>query len=121
MTALELLESLNLLDEHERVEAKTAQEVGKSLLETLCAFANEPGLGGGWVLLGVQRDENAPTPTYEVVGLRHPDKVVSDLASQCATSFNQPLRIGIHTEQLHGKVWPWSMYRRRPATTNLSF
>ena len=48
MTALELLESLNLLDEQECIEAKRASEVGKSLLETVCAFANEPGLGGGW-------------------------------------------------------------------------
>lgn len=30
MTAAELLENLNLLDEHERIEAKRAQEVGKS-------------------------------------------------------------------------------------------
>lgn len=47
MTALELLESLNLLDENEHIEAKRASEVGKSILETICAFANEPGLGGG--------------------------------------------------------------------------
>ncbi|WP_310387830.1 ATP-binding protein [Roseateles sp.] len=104
MTALELLESLNLLDEHEHVEAKTAQDVGKSLLETICAFANEPGLGGGWVLLGAQRDERAPDPSYEVVGLRDPDKIVSDLASQCASMFNQPLRVDIRTESLRGKV-----------------
>ncbi|WP_236963775.1 AlbA family DNA-binding domain-containing protein [Hydrogenophaga sp. SL48] len=53
MTALELLQNLNLLDETERIEAKRASEAGKSLLETVCAFANEPGLGGGWLLLGV--------------------------------------------------------------------
>ena len=57
MTALELLQSLNLLDETERIEAKRASEAGKSLLETVCAFANEPGLGGGWLLLGVVREE----------------------------------------------------------------
>ena len=55
MTALELLQSLNLLDETERIEAKRASEAGKSLLETGCAFANEPGLGGGWLVLGVVR------------------------------------------------------------------
>jgi ATP-dependent DNA helicase RecG len=104
VTALELLDTLNMLDEHERLEAKTAQEVGKSLLETLCAFANEPGLGGGWVLLGVLRDENASAPAYQVAGLSHPDKIVSDLATQCASSFNQHLRVDIRTEQLHGKV-----------------
>ena len=40
MTALELLESLNLLDEQERIEAKRASEVGKSLLETVCVCAD---------------------------------------------------------------------------------
>ena len=29
--------------EHERLEAKLANEVGKSVLETVCAFANTPG------------------------------------------------------------------------------
>lgn len=56
MTAVELLLSLNLLDETERIEAKRASESGKSLLETVCAFANEPGLRGGWLLLGVVRE-----------------------------------------------------------------
>ena len=62
MTALDLLESLNLLDENEHIEAKRASEVGKSILETICAFANEPGLGGGWLLLGVVREEQALFP-----------------------------------------------------------
>lgn len=103
-SASELLENLNLLDEHERVEAKRADEVGKSLLETVCAFANEPGLDGGWILLGVTREELALFPGYEVEGLQQPDKVSADLASQCATAFNQPVRIQITTEQLDGKT-----------------
>ncbi len=64
-TALDLLQSLNLLDETERIEAKRASEAGKSLLETVCAFANEPGLGGGWLLLGVVREEMALFPSYQ--------------------------------------------------------
>ncbi len=52
MTAFELLESLNLLDENEHIEAKRASEAGKSILETICAFANEPGLGGWLVAAG---------------------------------------------------------------------
>jgi ATP-dependent DNA helicase RecG len=62
MTAFELLESLNLLDENERIEAKRASEPGKSALETICAFANEPGLGGGWIALGIVREEMALFP-----------------------------------------------------------
>lgn len=38
MTVLELLQSLNLLDETERIEAKRASESGKSLLETVCSY-----------------------------------------------------------------------------------
>lgn len=72
MTALDLLQSLNLLDETERIEAKRASEVGKSLLETVCAFANEPGLGGGWLLLGVVREELALFPSDQVEGVAQP-------------------------------------------------
>lgn len=104
MTALELLENLNNLDEHERIEAKLASEVGKSLLETVCAFANEPGLGGGWVLLGVVREEMALFPAYEVEGIANPDKLAADLASQCREMFNVPLRVDISTEQIQNKV-----------------
>lgn len=103
MTALELLENLNLLDEHERVEAKRASEVGKSLLETVCAFANEPGLGGGWLLLGVVREEMALFPAYEVEGITNPDKISADIASQCRTAFNVPLHVEITTENIQGK------------------
>lgn len=53
MTAVELLESINPLDEHERVEAKRASEAGKSVHETVCAVANQPGLGDSWIALGL--------------------------------------------------------------------
>ncbi|MER2623190.1 MAG: ATP-binding protein [Accumulibacter sp.] len=104
MTAQELLERLNLLDENERIEAKRADEIGKSLLETVCAFANEPGLGGGWLLLGVTREELALFPAYEIQGLEHPDKISADLASQAASMFNRPLRLNIQAEVLDGKA-----------------
>lgn len=103
MNALELLERLNLLDENECIEAKKASEIGKSVLETVCAFSNEPGLGGGWMLLGVIREELALFSTYEVQGLENPDKISADLASQASSVFNQPLRLEIKTETLEGK------------------
>lgn len=104
MTAAELLESLNLLDEHERIEAKRASEPGKSLLETVCAFANEPALGGGWMVLGVVREEMALFPAYEVEGIAQPDKLAADIASQCRDIFNIPLRVDIATENVQGKA-----------------
>ncbi len=108
MTALELLESLNLLDEQERIEAKRASEVGKSLLETICAFANEPGLGGGWLLLGVVREEQALEfayqAAYEVEGIDQPEKLGAEIATQCRNTFNQPVRVDISAEIIHGKT-----------------
>jgi len=104
VTAVELLENLNLLDEHERIEAKRASDIGKSLLETVCAFANEPGLGGGWLLLGVVREEQALFPAYEVEGIDQPDKLGADIATQCRNTFNQPVRVDIATEAVNGKT-----------------
>ncbi len=47
MTTQELLERLQLLDETERIGAKAGSDAGKSDMETVCAFANEPGMVGG--------------------------------------------------------------------------
>jgi ATP-dependent DNA helicase RecG len=104
MTARELLEQLNTLDEHNRIEAKTASQLGKTVMETVCAFANEPGLDGGWLLLGVQLAPGTLWPTYEAVGVPNPDKVSADLASQCNSVFNQPIRIEIEPEVVNGKT-----------------
>jgi ATP-dependent DNA helicase RecG len=104
MTALELLQSLNLLDETERIEAKRASEAGKSLLESVCAFANEPGLNGGWLLLGVAREELALFPSYQVEGVAQPDKLCAELATQCREVFNLPVRIELSTELLDGQA-----------------
>ncbi|MBP7572671.1 MAG: putative DNA binding domain-containing protein [Rhodoferax sp.] len=103
MTALELIESLNLLDENEHIEAKRASEAGKSILETICAFANEPGLGGGWLLLGV-REDRALFPAYEVEGIDQPEKLGAEIATQCRNTFNQPVRVDITSETIHGKT-----------------
>lgn len=102
MTALELIETLNLLDEQERVEAKRASEIGKSVLETVCALANEPGLGGGWIVLGVTREDHALFPFYQVEGIAQPDKLLADLASQCRNAFNLPVRVDLSTESVAG-------------------
>ena len=103
MNAQELLQNLSLLDENECIEAKLAQDIGKSALETICAFANEPNLGGGWLLLGVAREELALFPSYEVRGVPNPDKLSANLASQCASTFNTPVRLDISTEVLEDK------------------
>lgn len=103
MSPRELIEQLNALDEHTRIEAKTASEIGKSVLETICAFANEPGLGGGWILLGAQVDDEALFRQYKAVGVNDVDRITSALVSQCSTSFNHPLRIEIEPGIVNGK------------------
>ena len=39
-SAAELLDELNAVDESTRIEAKRASEIGKSVLETVIAYAN---------------------------------------------------------------------------------
>ncbi len=99
-----LLERLRSADECHDIEAKRASSVDTSLLETICSFANEPGMGGGYLLLGVIRDENQPFPDYRVVGVPDPDKIQSDLASQCADRFNIALRPRIWAVVLEGRT-----------------
>lgn len=103
MSALELLESLNALDEHEHIEAKRGSDTGRSLLETVCAFSNEPGLGGGSILLGVERDELSLFPSYSAIGVAQPDKVSAEIATQCREMFNVPVRVEVSTEQVDGR------------------
>jgi len=105
-TAKELLEELNELDETPNIEAKTASEIGHSLAETICAFANEPHLGGGYILLGVKRlgEETLFSSGYEVVGIDNPDKAQADIATQAATMFNKPLRPQMRPETVGGKT-----------------
>lgn len=104
-SAEDLLQELCSLDESHRIEAKRASQIDRSVMETICAFANEPGLGGGYLLLGVVVD---PTDffgnAYRVEGIDNPDKIQSDLVSQCASVFNRPLRPRVSVETLQGKT-----------------
>ncbi len=104
---IDLLRELNEYGEREQVEAKTTSEMGKSLLETVCAFANEPNLDGGHILLGVARGPAIDTfgeRQYEVIGVPDPEKVVDDLATQCASAFNRPLRPRLEQVRIEGKI-----------------
>jgi ATP-dependent DNA helicase RecG len=101
----DLLQQINSVGEDQRIEAKTAEQMGPSILETICAFANEPGLGGGYLLLGVTRYESPARSEdeYVVVGVPDADALQADLASQCASTFNQPIRPLIWAEDIDGK------------------
>jgi ATP-dependent DNA helicase RecG len=103
--AEDLLQELAALDESHRIEAKQARQIDRSVMETVCAFANEPGLGGGYLLLGVSRDpQDLFTNAYRIDGIDDPDKLQSDLASQCASVFNRQVRPRVSVEYLNGKT-----------------
>ncbi|MGY4433966.1 putative HTH transcriptional regulator [Bradyrhizobium sp. F1.13.1] len=93
-TAAELIAELNETDETQSLEAKSIAEasVGKSLFETICAMSNEPGLEGGTILLGVEKEELSLFPLFSAIGVKDTDKICSDIASTCATIFNTTVR-----------------------------
>ncbi len=100
---IEIIEYLNSTDECTTIEAKRGTSIDTSIMETICAFSNEPGLGGGIIVLGVTRDETSLFPSYTIEGIDNPDKLQLDLASQTATLFNQPVRPEIEVEVLPNK------------------
>lgn len=98
-----ILEELNSLDEGFKVEAKQCTDkIDKSVLETICAFPNEPDLDGGVILIGVSENEN-PGDDYVVTGISDSDKIQKDLASQCASMFNHSVRPLIQPYSIDGK------------------
>jgi ATP-dependent DNA helicase RecG len=82
MDIVELIQQLNVFDENHYIEAKRGSDIEKSFYETVCAFANEPDLGGGYILLGITKDEEALFPVYKVVGVADPDALSQKIASQ---------------------------------------
>lgn len=97
-TTKALIDELNQADETEALEAKLGSEAGKAILETICAMSNEPEMNGGTILLGVGKDETTLFPLFAVDGVDNPDRVCADIASQCATIFNVPVRPDITRE-----------------------
>lgn len=92
-TAEDLLQELAALDESHRIEAKQARQIDRSVMETICAFANEPGLGGGYLLLGVQRDaQDLFDHAYRVDGVSDPDKLpaAASSAAELAATTHPP-------------------------------
>ncbi len=100
----ELWELLTTQDESQQIEVKQGSEVGKSCWETISAFANEPGLGGGYLILGIQSPDKSPSKQYELVGVQNSDKIQLDLTNQCNTVFNLALRPQIKPETRDGKT-----------------
>ncbi len=102
--AKQYIDELNTIDEHIKIEAKQCTDkIDRSVLETVCSFSNEPDLGGGIIVIGLQETFDDACP-YKVVGVKDADKLQKDLASQCASMFNHPVRPIIEIESVDGKT-----------------
>ncbi|MCC6448589.1 MAG: putative DNA binding domain-containing protein [Chitinophagaceae bacterium] len=101
-SALQLFELLNQQDECDWIEAKGGHESSNSIMETVCAFSNEPGLGGGYILLGVAEEKSSLFPQYKTVHIVDPDKFQRDFVTQCSSMFNIPVRPKVEVEKIHG-------------------
>lgn len=109
-TAEELFEILNDTDECPWIEAKGIGDTTTSIMETVCSYSNEPGLGGGYIVMSISADDSETAPEhYKVDPMTDPDKVQSDIATQCASMFNMPVRPQMTVEKINGlpvlKIW----------------
>ncbi len=109
-TSEELFEILNDTDECPWIEAKGIVDTTTSIMETVCSYSNEPGLGGGYILMSISADDTATGSThYKVDPMPDPDKLQSDIATQCASMFNMPVRPAMTIEKINGqpvlKIW----------------
>lgn len=109
-TAEELFEILNETDECPWIEAKGVGDTTTSIMETVCSYSNEPGLGGGYILMSISADDLSATATYyKVDPIPDTDKLQSDIATQCASMFNISVRPAMTIEKINGhpvlKIW----------------
>lgn len=103
-SAQELYNLLIQADESVWIEAKGHGDTNQSLMESVCSFSNEPGLGGGYILYGIYENKEATgKDRFIVEELTDSDKIQSDISTQCASMFNLPVRPKIDIEQLEGK------------------
>lgn len=102
MNIQKLCEQLRTTEEHDELEAKPGNEIGRSVKETISAFSNTIGLGGGVLLLGITEITDGGKNKYLLTGVKHPEKIQKDLATQCRTNFNVPIRPEIKIEQMNG-------------------
>lgn len=51
-------------------------------MQSVCAFANKPGLGGGYILLGVS-EPDAEHKQFYVSGVSDIDKLLNGLQANC--------------------------------------
>lgn len=93
-TAQELYKLLSESDECVWIEAKGESDSAQSLMESVCSSSNEPGLGGGYILLGIGEDTKALDNRFWIEGVENPDKAQLDISTRCASMFNLSVKNG---------------------------
>ena len=100
-SAADLFEELCALDESSGIEAKQGRAIDRAVLETICAFSNEPRLGGGYLLL---ETPNPPRQPHELGADPHqlptdphqpgpdPHQLPAELAQRVAAAGQRPRR-----------------------------
>ena len=119
-TIQQLLDRLQACDECHHIETKESKTtLGKSAQETISAFSNEPGLGGGYLVLGVKGNDDVTGSLYSVIGVDDPDQIQRELANVCGELFNIQIRPHIMVEAINGKhvvcaFIPEASHRNKP-------
>ncbi|NLD13741.1 MAG: ATP-dependent DNA helicase RecG [Gammaproteobacteria bacterium] len=101
-TAQDLFSQLLEFGESARLEAKRGSQISDSVMQTVCAFANEPGLEGGYLLLGVS-EPDAQHDNYHVSGVTDVDQLLNELHNNCRSQFEQPVFIQAQAVMLEGR------------------
>ena len=101
-TAQELFTKLQNDGENQRLEVKEASQIGSSIMQTICAFANTVDLNGGYLLLGVS-EPNEVHGNFWVKGVDNTDKLLNDLQTNCRDQFERPISIQTKIETLFDK------------------
>lgn len=105
----EIYRTLLEMEESDWIEAKSLRrDSTRSLLETVCSFANEPHLGGGCILVGVAKDRERHDGRFWVDGVDSPDKAQADIATPAGAKHRasrpRPARSG--RERSHAPLLP---------------
>lgn len=108
LTFDELWEKLLAGDESVSIEVKRGSELGKSALETISAFSNEPGQEGGYLIFGIAEDlaatkRNLFERKFSIVGVPDIGKLQSEIVTQCRDGMDPPVTPQFEMTEREGK------------------
>nr|WP_236928637.1 ATP-binding protein [Glaesserella parasuis] len=108
--------------ESQRIEAKRCSDtVSDSVMQTVCAFANEVGLEYGYLLLGVSEPDDEHK-NYWVSGVSDSDRVLDQIQTNCRNQFKVVVNIDAGMAIIENKtVIAVKVFELDPASKPCSF